>query len=179
LHGSHHHPTLAAPRAPPAGKPTDSDAGGAMGGVRAESLSVGAAPGADAADVDARRARAPSMEDAYTREKAAEVGYDSHGGASTALPVGMTEHLGAAPTRNTASSGSVSGDAWDRDAVTGATEREVEAGIARGRAGGGGGGGGTTSGAAVPVVGSPAFAPPPAQQRQQRQQEGQANLSGL
>lgn len=153
--------------APAADKPADSDAGA---GARAESLSLGAAPPpADAAGADADsapRARAPTMDEAYTREKAAEAGYDSHGGPSTALPVGMGDHLGAAPARNTASSGTVSGDAWDRDVITGASERETEAGIARGRAGGGGG---SSSGAALPVGSA----------RDREQQQQQVNLSGL
>ena len=48
-------------------------------------------------------------------------GYDTHGGASTALPLDMRDHLGArGAARDTLTSGSVGGEAWEcRDAVTG------------------------------------------------------------
>ena len=64
---------------------------------------------------------APSWAEPATREKAAMAGYDHRGGTSTLLPTRLSDHLGARPSPNTETSGTVSGEAWSRDKPSQAT----------------------------------------------------------
>jgi hypothetical protein len=58
----------------------------------------------------------PSPEEpAALRERRATAGYDSHGGGSTLLNVVPTDHFGSRPAPDTATSGTVSGESWERD----------------------------------------------------------------
>lgn len=58
---------------------------------------------------------APSMDDPITRERAQSAGYDHLGGKSTLFPLAMTDHLSTRPSPNTATSGTVSGEAWEEE----------------------------------------------------------------
>jgi hypothetical protein len=53
--------------------------------------------------------------------------YDSLGGPSSSLNVVLTEHLGARAAGDTRTSGSVGGESWERDRLTGADEAALAA----------------------------------------------------
>lgn len=55
----------------------------------------------------------PDPRSSVTREKAALSGYDHLGGSTSLLPTRMADHFGYRPAPNTATSGTVSGEAWD------------------------------------------------------------------
>lgn len=78
-----------------------------------------------------------------TRERAALAGFDSHGGASTLLPSKLPDHFGAAPAPNTATSGRVSGEAWERDMPSQASAPREQGSTSSGSSGGSGGGAGS------------------------------------
>lgn len=86
------------------------------------------APPAGGGDMGAAKVpAAPTMKDAATREMAAAAGFDTRGGESSELPVDMTKNLSyGKPAPDTMLSSGVSGEAWERDALTGKSEAQLE-----------------------------------------------------
>jgi hypothetical protein len=79
--------------------------------------------------------RAPAAGDAMSREMRELSGYDSASKPSTTVPMMADTAVTGATERapDTMTSGTVSGEAWERDRLTGASEGDLEARLAQSR----------------------------------------------